>query len=293
MKTIWRVVLILIGFSVLACLLYPLVYTLLVQGFSWDYESDRIFRRVWMFSCLAGLLIFHRPLGMQKPVQAGFGMHGGSLKNLLIGFLLSCLFLAALTALYVWMGDNIYYVQEDKIWKRFRLGVIQGLLVGFIEEYIFRGLIFYSFLKRWNWLPAAILTSLIFASLHFLEGHGDVEAVDPSAWNAGFVICGMMLRNMFHEFILFPDALGLFSVGMILCDAAYRTGSLWYGTGLHAGWVFFTKFRTPFVYFAPDADQWLIGGGRMFNGVIPIVAIFIIFPLTHWLVRSGWLSKKP
>ena len=134
MKTTLRVISVLIAFTIVACVLYPLIAMLVYNVFSWDYEPDRVFRRVWMFSVLAGLLIFRKTLGLQHPARAGFTLHSRSLGNLLTGFLVSCAFLFTLTLLYLAIDQWHYHPEMDEFFTYLFRGMVQGLLVAFIEE---------------------------------------------------------------------------------------------------------------------------------------------------------------
>lgn len=292
MKTTFRILALLILSSLFACVLYPLVYHFWAGILGQMDEPPRIFRRVWMLAIFLGLLLNRHSLGLRSPSKVGFQWSKEGASNFAIGFTVACVFLAAVSLLYWLTGAWVRRpLDASYIWERFYQGFLQGVLVAMVEEYVFRGLIFFTLARRWGWVQAAVFTSLIFASLHFFEGRGLEHIENPASWDAGFRIAGMLLGNMANEFTLFPDAVGLFMVGMILCDAAYRTGTLWYPAGLHGGWVFYAKFKAAF--FDPhSANEFLIGGGRMFNGVYPMLFMLIIFPITHLLLQYGWLYMR-
>lgn len=292
MKNALRIFLLFLACTLLACILYPGVYTLWVNSLGFMHEPVRIFRRVWMISLFAGLIVFRRQIGLQRPSQVGFSISKEGLWNFVIGFLVACVFLFTLSLLYLAMDAWVVRdVSSGYVMKRFINGFYQGILVALIEEYLFRGLIFLSLASRLGWLRAAMITSLIFSSLHFFEGRGLEEIQNPGSWDAGFRVCLLLLSNMAHEFTLFPDAVGLFCVGLILCYAVYRTGTLWYAAGLHGGWVFYTKFKAAFFTHEAISEFW-VGGGRMFNGIIPMLAMFIIFPATHILIQRRWVKTQ-
>lgn len=277
-----------------ACALYPFVNQAISHWTDWTYPPARIFRRIWMITVILGLLSASRFIGIRRPSQSGFSLSKTGFIHLGIGLCGVFLFLEILTLLYLWLGawqvvDPIY---SSKVQKRFVEGIFRGIVVSGLEEYIFRGLIFFSLCRTWSWKRAAIVCSLIFASLHFLEGRGNEILSNPSAWTAGFQICGMLLSNMANHFTLFPDAAGLFLVGMALCHGAWRTGSLWYGAALHGGWIwFFTVRGTLFEPSGSMSELW-IGGNRIFNGIIPMLGMLLIFPATEWLIHHGILRSS-
>ncbi|MGC9326698.1 MAG: CPBP family intramembrane glutamic endopeptidase, partial [Candidatus Hinthialibacter sp.] len=268
-----------------ACLFYPWVQHAVNAWTDWDYPPARVFRRVWMITVITGLIIARKPLGLISPARAGFCFNKNALHNLGVGLAAVSLFLFGLSCFYLLLGAWIIpeTLLIEKLRKRFFEGLLRGVVVSGLEEYIFRGLIFFSLCRFWSWKRSAVFTSLIFASLHFLEGRGHEAIANPTAWNAGFQLCGMLISNMMREFTFFPDAVGLFIVGMALCHAAHRTGSLWYGAALHGGWVWFFSFRSSLLFDAQALDAFWFGGPRLFNGVIPMLAMLLIFPATEWM----------
>ncbi len=227
-----------------ACLLYPMVYPVIHQWMDLSYPPARVFRRVWMLTVLAGLILSRKRLGIRHPGQVGFSLNHHWLPNLSIGLAAVFTFLLGLSVLYITIGAWRFpeTVFNEKLLRKFMQGLIRGTLVSGLEEYVFRGLIFLSFCRYWGWIRSAVAASAIFSSLHFLEGRGTEILSNPASWDAGFRICGLLLSNMVNHFNLFPDAIGLFVAGMALCHAAWRTGSLCYGAGLHGGWVWFFTF---------------------------------------------------
>ena len=55
-------------------------------------------------------------------------------------------------------------------------------------------------------------------------------------------------------------------VGLFLCNAYEKTGSLYFSAGLHAGWVFWMKMFGFITTSRPDAAPWLWGTGRLVDG---------------------------
>lgn len=296
LKRLFNVLFVLFAATLAACLIYPWIQYAVSSWTDWDYPPSRVFRRIWMLTVVAGLIAAGKKwLGMRSPGSVGFSFTQYSLPNLGGGLLAVFSFWALLSSLYWAMGawESVDPETAQKLSKKALQGFIQGTLVGGLEEYVFRGLIFLSLCRSWSWQRSAVVTSLIFSSLHFLDGRGSEFIANPSSWYAGFQICGLLFSNMARGFTLFPDAFGLFIVGMALCHAAWRTGSLWYGAGLHGGWIWFSTVRNSL--FSPTgswSDVW-IGGNRLFDGVFPILGMLLIFPITEWLIRKRFLNHSP
>ena len=76
-----------------------------------------------------------------------------------------------------------------------------------IEEIVFRGFLFRGLRRFWSPVLAALITSVLFAFPHSLQG------ADGTLWNA---------------------ALDTFALSLVLCYLREKTGSLWAGIGVHA-----------------------------------------------------------
>lgn len=81
------------------------------------------------------------------------------------------------------------------------------LLPPFVEEVAFRGLLFTGLRKKMKFAVAAVITSLLFASLHLLESSQGL------LWVAG---------------------MDTFVLSLVLCYLREKTGSLWAPIALHA-----------------------------------------------------------
>jgi uncharacterized protein len=146
------------------------------------------------------------------------------------------------------------------------------LLVGFFEEFAFRGYLQHAFQQGIGFWPAAILVSAIFGATH--------------------------LQNMGEDWVGAVMA-GLF--GVLACLTLRRTGSIWLAIGMHAGY----DFGETFIYSVPDSGMppshtllnsslhgpsWLTGGpvgpeGSVFAVVmllIAIVAVHFVYPAGRW-----------
>lgn len=283
-----RVIILLAAGTLAACLLHPIIWHS-VDWIRLGYPEGRVFRRLWMIAVVVFLLLGGRWIGLRHPAEVGYRFDPSWFRNLTVGIGCVWAVLLMLTAGYYLNG--VWTLKDEfALFSSLLKGLIRGTLVAGIEEYIFRGLIFLSLKERWGWRRAAVVCSLIFSSLHFLEGRGEMPS-HAEGWSAGFVICGAMLSQMAHRFTLFPDAVSLFVVGMIMCYGVQRTGSLWYSAGLHGAWVWAAYVLSQ--VFEPNREfaEFWVGGNRLFDGMIPFLIMFIIFPLTAWFMRKGWVKR--
>jgi len=145
------------------------------------------------------------------------------------------------------------------------------LVVGFFEEFFFRGYALYTLASGIGFWPAAVVLSLAFGAVHLHNPGED--------WMGGLTA-------------------GL--IGFFLCFTVRRTGNLWFAIGLHAVWDYFETF----VYSVPDSGfvpqghlldsslhgpKWLTGGSvgpeaSLFVFIV-LVNLFVVFNLLYPKVR--------
>ena len=105
------------------------------------------------------------------------------------------------------------------------------LLVGFTEEFGFRGYLQYTLSSGIRFWPAVLATSLLFLVAH--------------TGNSGETPIGLA---------------AVLAAGLLLAVALWRTGALWVSIGIHLGW----DWAQSFFYGVPDSG--LITKGHLFNG---------------------------
>jgi CAAX protease family protein len=140
------------------------------------------------------------------------------------------------------------------------------LVVGFAEEFLFRGYALATLSDGIGFWPAAIVLSGLFGAVH-LQNLGE----NPTgALSAGLV-------------------------GLLFCFGLRRTGSLWFAIGLHAAW----DYGESFIFSVPDsgtlvqghllnshfqvgAPVWLTGGSVGPEGsVFVFVVLAVLFVVVH------------
>ncbi len=107
------------------------------------------------------------------------------------------------------------------------------VVVGFFEEYAFRGYIQFALTKGFGFWTATIVTSVIFGVVHM--------ANPGESW---------------------PGILGVMVVGMFWCFTLRRTGTLWFAFGMHAAF----DFGETFLFSVPDSG--MVFPGHLSNAVI-------------------------
>lgn len=145
------------------------------------------------------------------------------------------------------------------------------IVVGFFEEYAFRGYAQFALAKGFGFWPAAIVTSVIFGAVH-LGNPGE-------SW---------------------PGILGVMVVGIFWCFTLRRTGTLWFAFGMHAAF----DFGETFLFSVPDSGMlfpghlssavihdgpaWLVGGTA---GPEASVLDFVILAIFFFVVHKMYPAK--
>jgi uncharacterized protein len=185
------------------------------------------------------------------------------------GFLPLALLLLVLRGLHVFYFGNISLLNAQILgWGTLWFFVF--LLVGFFEEFSFRGYFLYTLADGIGFWPAAIIQAILFARVHM--GNGGETRI-------GIIATGV--------FALFAAA------------TLWRTGNLWLAVGAHAGWdwgqsFFFgvndSGFQAPGHLFNPHLVQgpdWLTGGSVGPEGSV-LTLIFWVLMTVFFL----WLYRK-
>jgi membrane protease YdiL (CAAX protease family) len=168
----------------------------------------------------------------------GLAAKSGKLSNLGRGFLLGFASLACVAALEILKRGRVFIgvVSLHGLLKHFVSAALTAVIVAVLEEFIFRGTLFGILRKVWRWPKALLLSSAVYALVHFIKKTNFVGPVQ--AWSG--------LELLPRMFQLGPTGvpmfLALFLAGSILALAYQRTGTLFFSMGLHAGWIFWLKF---------------------------------------------------
>jgi membrane protease YdiL (CAAX protease family) len=210
----------------------------------------------WVMSTIERRKLGVYGLPLQESVFSGF-IRG----YFLWGFLPLAILLSTLRALHVFYFGNISALNAQILgWSV--LWFFFFLLVGFFEEYSFRGYFLYTLADGIGFWPAAVIQGILFAWVHM--GNGGETRV-------GVVAAGI--------FALFAAA------------TLWRTGNLWLAVGAHAGWdwgqsFFFgvndSGFPVPGHLFNPNLGQgpdWLTGGSVGPEGSVVTLILWIVMTI--------------
>jgi membrane protease YdiL (CAAX protease family) len=115
-------------------------------------------------------------------------------------------------------------------------GLLSGLVVAFIEETFFRGILFTAVARTSTIRAAIIAPSALYAALHFLGGKLRV-APQQVSWEHGFQVLSRLFERYAQPLTLVDSFLALFALGILLALVRLRTGAIAACIGLHAAGV--------------------------------------------------------
>ncbi len=221
---------------------YP-VYLLLTNWFELDFQ--RVVSRCVLVIAIILFIALFRRFGFNSWHEIGFNLNRMLFwKRLLKGFGTGILIMFPVIAGLLISHNRV--IDPDWDWSFNGLSLllvmatITGLLVGLIEETLFRGAMLNAIQRYNSALFAVVTTSFIYAFIHFLrpEIHLDASTLD---WSSGFAVVNNAFLALLHPIQIVDSFIALFLAGMLLAIINVRGNQLATCIGIHAGWVFTIK----------------------------------------------------
>lgn len=267
-------------------LLAPWLYWL-AQEFAHSFPRiaaqpfNRYVDRSLIILALAGLWPLLRALGMTSWHEVGLVGPDGQWKKLSGGLLVGFLSLAIVAGLAIVCGNRVLTrtATAHEVVAAIFGAVGTAVVVAIMEEILYRGGVFGGLRKLFYWPLALVVSSMIYALVHFLH-RADFNGVVN--WHSGLVLLPRMMSGFLDVPALVPDFFNLTLVGVLLGLAYQRTGNLYFSIGLHAGWVFWLKTYGALSATAPGAATWFWGTSKMIDGwltLIVLVGVLVLFRL--------------
>jgi len=176
--------------------------------------------------------------------QVGAGLLLGNLILLVIEALL---FLLGLHGVAAELRFTLYSFIETIF-----LACMAGLLVGLVEETIFRGAIQGVLMKHLNVVLAVLLSSLTYAALHFIK-YPELPADVVPGWNSGLILLADSFKQGYFIYN-FDKFITLFLLGALLGTIRVIKGNIALCIGVHAGLVMMMKLSRDWTDYLPGSD---------------------------------------
>ncbi|MDH7501764.1 MAG: type II CAAX endopeptidase family protein [Verrucomicrobiota bacterium] len=246
----------------------------------------RYLTRCMMVVAIVGLWPLFKALGLSSWQKLGFAPLKSNAHHLFRGFGLGFASLAIIMVISLashgraWRGDRD---TVDVLGHLVNAG-LAAIVVSPLEEVLFRGGLFGALRKEHGWKLALVVSSLVYAAVHFLDR---ARWTEPVTWSSGITLLGQMFAGAGWSAALMPRFLTLCVAGVVLGIAYHWTGNLWCSVGLHAGWIFWLKSYGFVTREVDGAAVWLWGTGRLIDGWL---AVFVM--LGALAVVLGWFTRR-
>lgn len=252
-----------------------------------DVEFERVASRCVLIVLLLSFVPVSRRAGMGDWRGIGFVPDGNWWKLAGLGLLIG----SAATAVIFFGGwvlgaFGVREVLEHGAIEKSVVYFVGALLVGFIEEALFRGVLFGALRRSVGFWGGAVIASLVYSAVHFAKPRPPVGTV-YGHWYSGLELIPHMFNTVDMGPHFFPLALTLFLLGLVLCAFYQRTGSLYFSIGLHAGLVWLMRIGGYFLERNEARLPWLFGDSDVVSK--SYIALFVMGAFT---VVSLWMCRK-
>ena len=252
-----------------------------------SYDFGRIYRRLLLLLTLLLGTLGRKWLGPISLRGIGTGSRPG--RQLGSGFMLGCFSLSLFLAIFLLMGERSLApaVPADWSWRAGR-ALASALVVGVVEETIFRGYLLGGFLRGGSRLGAVMWSSALFSAVHFLRA--PVRVTPGLHLGVGLQALVAHLRPLGRPEVFFPFV-GLLLLGMLLAYAYLWTDSLPFAIGLHAGWVF-CVMTAGLLLREPTGIEWLYGEQGVLARVVGWTLLLLMVPMLRLWTRLTSMTAR-
>jgi hypothetical protein len=226
-----------VGTLLLAALAAWPVYQL-AHALQPDWQFHKVAGRLWQLLMLAGIVVAVRRLGLRGHADWGYGLpRARFLRQAGAGFLFGIATMLPMTFVIVALGIRNPLPDFDAamLVSGIAAGALTGLVVAFVEETFFRGLMFRAVLRESGPAIAIWSTAILYAAIHFFARAKIAHA--ELAWDSGIALLGSSLARFADPATIADAFITLAMVGLLLGLVRHWTGSIAAGIGLHMGWV--------------------------------------------------------
>lgn len=181
-----------------------------------------------------------------------------------------------------WSGVSFYLILVILI--KFLLG---GLVVAFIEEIIFRSIIFRALASNVGVLCGLLFSSAFFAYVHFKPDYG-LSIQEMSAWD-GLRASWIFFFGPRSNFELIPF-LSLFSLGGFLCVLFLVRGSLLAPVGFHFAIIIGSMFYKKLWALDTASGISIYCGTQKLTDGVAVIVVLILLTLVN--IAYGFLKAR-
>ena len=173
--------------------------------------------------------------------------------------------------------------------------VLGSVILGFLEEIVFRGLIMRCVYTAIGAVSAIVLSSLFFAYKHFkvpssIWNHMP-ENGHAATWDSGFLTCYYDTVGIAYEFEPIEFA-SLFLFGSLLCMLYVRTRSLLAPISFHAGAIFCMMIFSKCFELGTNEYAFWLGTKWFSDGVLGLCVCALFLLYTVFFMKDSGRSLR-
>ena len=257
-----------------------------------DWQFHKVVSRLWQLLLLAGVMVAVRRLGLRGRADWGYGLPRAQfLRQAGAGLALGLATMLPMALVIVALG--IRRLQPDfdatTLLTGILAGAVTGLIVAFVEETFFRGLMFRAVQRDAGTTTAILCTALLYAAIHFFAR---VKIPDAEVdWGSGMTLLAASLARFADPASIADAFLTLAMVGVLLGLVRNWTGSIAAGVGLHMGWVCVIKATAKVTHHDATARwSFLVSDFDGFTGWL-VAGWSLAILLALYLLRDRFTSR--
>ncbi|HEY5809256.1 MAG TPA: type II CAAX endopeptidase family protein [Povalibacter sp.] len=255
----------------------------------------RVLHRIAMLLAVLALYWLFRRWGLLNKQAFGFDLPARNfswqlLAGIVSGALIILPLLVTLQILGVRVEDARIEVDAALVMKIVATGLATGLFVSLVEEGLFRGLLLTAVERESGRITAVLLSSLLYASMHFLDGRLRLPP-EQIEWSSGFAVLGRMFIAYSNPAAIVDSFLALFAVGVLLSVLRIRTGGIAACIGLHTAWVCSLYYFEVTTQLNPvSAARWMVGS---YDGVVGWATVAWMITMAAVYIAVARTTRSP
>ena len=234
-----------------------------------------------------------KPWRIRLPTSANTRQNGQALcrnpkakLHLVIGFLIT----GSLVSISIYLLEMIAwfsFIQPADYWGAIRSGLLSAIVITVVSEWLFRGILMGIFIRAMRPAMAMVFISLFYAIIYSLLPTGNEIIANPDKADAGFRMIITIAENLLTPEKFTFSFMLLFSLGLVLAYARYRTASLWLPIGLHYGFIFpyqaLQQLTESGTQHSPLSRLLIGADGR--SGLLPFCLLLLSALLVHVFIQ--------
>jgi uncharacterized protein len=240
-------------------------------------DFQRYFDRSILISAFLLLVPILHWIGLHRLENLGLRKNARCVSHVLGGFALSLGTISASGAFL--FGMDVFELKDPVPWDLLPPILLTAITVAVIEETLFRGALLGLLRQTFTPQPAAILVSVLFSILHFLNP--EREGIASVHWYSGFELLPRAFWRFSDPLPLLGGFITIGILGLMLAHATIQTSSLWLGIGVHAGLIFGKMGFNKVMKRVEDVSPWF--GSDITAGIGSILTLLFLWSLV-WLI---------